>query len=67
MSDILTPCQKVCILDQSSGLCRGCGRKAEEIAAWLSMSNSERARIMALLPGRLAAFGVAPIATSSAG
>jgi predicted Fe-S protein YdhL (DUF1289 family) len=66
MSDILTPCQKICILDRASGLCRGCGRKAEEIAAWSGMSNSERARIMALLPERLAALGPAPAATVNA-
>jgi uncharacterized protein len=63
MSDILTPCKKICVLDPPSGLCRGCGRNGEEIAAWLRLSNSERARIMALLPERLAALGIAtPVA-----
>lgn len=60
MSDILTPCKKICILDLPSGLCRGCGRNGAEIAAWTNMSNGERARIMALLPDRLAALGLAP-------
>jgi predicted Fe-S protein YdhL (DUF1289 family) len=59
MSDPLTPCRKICVLDEPSGLCRGCGRNRTEIAAWLGMSNSERARIMAMLPERLAALGVA--------
>jgi predicted Fe-S protein YdhL (DUF1289 family) len=58
MSDTLTPCRKICVLDQPSGLCRGCGRNGDEIAAWRTMSNSERAQIMALLPERLAALGV---------
>jgi len=56
MSDTLTPCRKICVLDQSSGLCRGCGRNVEEIAAWMTLSSGERARIMALLPDRLAAL-----------
>jgi predicted Fe-S protein YdhL (DUF1289 family) len=58
MSDTLTPCRKICVLDQPSGLCRGCGRSGAEIAAWLGLSNSERTQIMALLPERLSALGV---------
>jgi predicted Fe-S protein YdhL (DUF1289 family) len=58
MSDILTPCRKVCVLDPASGVCRGCGRNGDEIAGWMTMSNTERAQIMALLPGRLAALGL---------
>jgi predicted Fe-S protein YdhL (DUF1289 family) len=57
MSDILTPCQKVCILDPSSGLCRGCGRTGDEIAAWSRMNNADRMRVMALLPARLSTLG----------
>lgn len=60
MSDILTPCRKICVLDRPSGLCRGCGRSGEEIAAWTVMSNGARARVMALLPDRLATLGLAP-------
>lgn len=54
MVTIETPCTKVCILDPVTGLCRGCGRSGEEIAAWTSFSDDERARIMAQLPERLA-------------
>jgi len=59
MSDILTPCNKICVLDPQTGLCRGCGRNGAEIAAWTGMSNDERARVMALLPERLSALGAA--------
>jgi predicted Fe-S protein YdhL (DUF1289 family) len=59
MSDILTPCRNICILDPACGLCRGCGRTAAEIAAWAGLDNGERARIMTLLPERLAAHGLA--------
>jgi predicted Fe-S protein YdhL (DUF1289 family) len=52
---IETPCLKVCALEPGSGLCRGCGRTVDEIARWGAMSGSERRRIMALLPDRIAA------------
>lgn len=54
MIAIQTPCTKVCTLDPESGLCIGCGRTGGEIASWSAYSERERARIMALLPGRLA-------------
>ncbi len=31
---VVTPCISVCILDEDSGLCRGCYRTAVEIGAW---------------------------------
>jgi predicted Fe-S protein YdhL (DUF1289 family) len=57
MSTIATPCLRICTLDPASGLCRGCGRSIEEIAGWSRYSDLERARIMALLPRRLASLG----------
>jgi hypothetical protein len=47
-----TPCTKVCILDDPHGRCRGCGRTADEIARWTTMTAAERAAIMAMLPAR---------------
>jgi predicted Fe-S protein YdhL (DUF1289 family) len=55
---IATPCIKVCTMDPAGKLCTGCGRTLEEIARWGSMSEAERARIMAALPARLE--GVSP-------
>ena len=52
---IETPCVKICTLDARSGLCLGCGRTIDEIARWTGFTAAERARIMAELPGRLAA------------
>ncbi|WP_367238277.1 DUF1289 domain-containing protein [Hyphomicrobium sp.] len=52
---IESPCVKVCDIDRPSGLCRGCGRTLAEIAGWSSLSGTERRRIMAELPARLAA------------
>ncbi|MFC6788587.1 DUF1289 domain-containing protein [Methylobacterium komagatae] len=48
-----SPCTKVCILDDATGLCRGCGRTRSEIAAWGMMSEVERRAVMAGLEGRL--------------
>lgn len=53
MDKIETPCEKICILDQPSGLCRGCGRSLVEIERWAVYSDAERARVLALLPERL--------------
>ena len=50
------PANKICIVDQPSGLCRGCGRSLAEIARWTAYSDGERARIMAELPQRLDAM-----------
>jgi len=47
-----TPCIKVCRIDPHSGLCTGCLRSLEEIAAWRTLSPAERRRVMAELPKR---------------
>lgn len=56
---IASPCTKVCTIDPRSQLCRGCGRTLDEIARWTSLGEGERQRIMAELPGRLVANGLA--------
>jgi hypothetical protein len=53
MAEMLSPCEKICIVDPVSGLCRGCGRSLAEIGRWTSYSDDERARLMNELPGRL--------------
>ncbi len=53
---IETPCEKICVVDAPSGLCRGCGRNLAEIAEWTAYTDAERSRIMAELPDRLAAM-----------
>jgi predicted Fe-S protein YdhL (DUF1289 family) len=57
MSDIESPCNKVCAVDPISALCIGCGRSLAEIEGWMRMGADERMRIMAQLPRRLAALG----------
>ncbi len=48
-----SPCTKVCILDSETGLCRGCGRTRDEIAAWGGLGEAQRRAIMAGLEARL--------------
>ena len=37
-----SPCISVCRMDASSGLCEGCLRTLDEIAAWGSASDADR-------------------------
>jgi len=62
MPPIASPCTKVCTIDPRSGLCHGCGRTLDEIARWVSLSDSDRGRIMAELPVRLATNGLGALA-----
>lgn len=52
---VLSPCIGVCTLGRD-GLCEGCLRTVDEIAAWSRMSDTERLHVMdVLLPAREAA------------
>lgn len=49
---IASPCVMVCAVDGESGLCLGCFRTLKEIAGWRTLSDAERAAVMADLPSR---------------
>jgi hypothetical protein len=51
---IASPCNKVCLMNEATGWCRGCYRTLEEIARWGTMSDAERAAVLAELPVRRA-------------
>jgi predicted Fe-S protein YdhL (DUF1289 family) len=51
---IASPCTKVCVMDEATGLCRGCYRTLDEIARWGTMSDGERSAVVAELPARRA-------------
>ena len=57
-----TPCIAVCMIDPKSSLCFGCGRTLPEIARWHRMESAERLSVMARLPERMAAAGLAGLA-----
>jgi len=54
LPEIKSPCILVCVIDDKTGYCFGCGRTRDEVAAWTQYSDAERDRIMAELPARLA-------------
>ncbi len=47
-----TPCIRICLLHPEAGLCIGCYRTADEIAAWSSLTRAARLALMATLPAR---------------
>ncbi|QOG06474.1 DUF1289 domain-containing protein [Aureimonas sp. OT7] len=47
-----SPCLNICTFDKRLGICTACRRTIDEIARWGSMSDAERAAIMAALPRR---------------
>ena len=52
--EIESPCIKVCVVHPATGLCVGCHRTIDEIAAWSALTPEARRDIMAELPGRAA-------------
>ncbi len=51
---IESPCISLCVMDEETGWCTGCGRTIAEIARWGSTDAAERAAVMAELAGRMA-------------
>jgi predicted Fe-S protein YdhL (DUF1289 family) len=49
---VLSPCVGVCEL-RADGLCAGCGRTTAEIAAWPTMDDAARLRVMERLDARV--------------
>jgi len=50
--DVPSPCNNVCRMSPDTGLCEGCFRTLDEIAAWSAMSDSEKRAVLAQLPAR---------------
>jgi predicted Fe-S protein YdhL (DUF1289 family) len=49
---IASPCVNICRIEPATGRCRGCARTIDEIARWTALTDAERDRILADLPGR---------------
>lgn len=49
---IASPCVNICRIDRATRRCRGCARTIDEIARWTALSDTDRDRIIAELPGR---------------
>ena len=57
-----SPCVKVCVMDPQRGVCLGCCRSLDEIAAWGGMTDEERETIIAALPERKRRLDVPEVA-----
>ena len=49
---MISPCEKVCILDRAKEICSVCGRTTWEIANWSGMTHSQRKEIIKRLKSR---------------
>lgn len=47
-----SPCISVCQIDQASGLCAGCLRTLDEIAAWSLLDDAQKRAVLDALPAR---------------
>lgn len=47
-----SPCISVCRMDEATGLCEGCMRTLDEIAAWGMMDNRGKRAVWALIGQR---------------
>jgi len=52
MSQAVSPCIGVCRIHPQTGLCEGCLRSREEIAAWPGLQDDQRRQLMLLLAQR---------------
>ena len=50
--DVASPCTKVCTLDPATGLCRGCSRTLDEIAAWSTLDDAGKRAVLAAVAAR---------------
>lgn len=57
---MISPCVNICIIDEPTRQCLGCGRTLQEIGGWSQMTDSERETVMKLLPQRMAQMQQVP-------
>ena len=53
---VSSPCISVCKMDDARGLCVGCMRTIDEIAAWSTMNDAARLAVWKTLPERACAW-----------
>ena len=54
-SRVPSPCISVCVIDERTGLCTGCQRTLDEIAAWSVLDAKGKLAVLAALPARRSA------------
>ena len=50
--EVESPCVKLCVIHEKSGLCMGCYRSRYEIAGWSRLTPEARTDLMQVLPER---------------
>ena len=50
--DVASPCISVCVMDAASGLCIGCWRTLDEIAAWSVLDAPAKRAVLAAIRDR---------------
>jgi predicted Fe-S protein YdhL (DUF1289 family) len=50
--DVPSPCLKICVVDQTRDLCRGCYRTLDEISHWASYTRAEKIALLDQLAQR---------------
>lgn len=57
---VASPCTSVCRMNASSGLCEGCFRTLDEIAAWSRMDEDGKRSVWKLIEQRIAHQDASP-------
>ena len=63
---VASPCTSVCRMDASSGLCAGCLRTIDEIAAWSVMDDAARRDVLSAVDARRARVATRAVETPDA-
>ncbi len=58
--DLPSPCISVCRMETATGLCKGCLRSLDEIAAWSGLDDEGKRAVWARIEARATAQGVNP-------
>ncbi|MGH6969184.1 MAG: DUF1289 domain-containing protein [Stellaceae bacterium] len=49
---VASPCIRLCVIDSRTGFCRGCWRTLTEIAAWPTLDDAGRRRVLQAIGAR---------------
>jgi len=54
MTGVASPCNSICTIDTTLGVCIGCYRTLDEIASWMRFSDARKREVVQSLPARRA-------------
>ena len=52
--DVPSPCVRICVLDDTRDICRGCYRTLDEISQWASYTSGQKFELLDVLAQRRA-------------